>query len=267
MNEHRANGTDDELQREIDAALGDFTLTDLVDLEAGKAPRSQTEESPIRRGTVVAIQGDDIFVDLGGRSEGVLNSEQFRDEPLPAVGDAVEVVIEGYDESEGLLQLSRQGAVQAATWENIEEGQVVEARVTGHNKGGLELVAGGVQAFMPVSQIERFRVEELEPYVNQKLECVVVEVDQREQRVILSRRELLERQAEEAARKLWETLEPGQTVSGVVRKIMPYGAFVDIGGTDGLLHVSDMSHGRVEDPATVVREGQQLKLLVLKLDK
>jgi len=267
MTEHRTDSVDDELQRELDAALGDMSLQDLVAAEDGQAPGGKSGDTAVRRGTVVAIQRDDIFVDLGGRSEGLLSSDQFRDEPLPAVGDTVEVVIDGYDESEGLLQLSREGAVQAATWENIEEGQVVEARVTGHNKGGLELVAGGIKAFMPVSQIERFRVEELDPYVNQKIECVVIEVDRREERVILSHRELLERQAEEAARKLWESIEPGQTVTGVVRNIMPYGAFVDLGGADGLLHVSDMSHGRVEDPSSVVQEGQQLKLMVLKADK
>ncbi|MHC4982179.1 MAG: S1 RNA-binding domain-containing protein [Planctomycetota bacterium] len=258
---------DDELKREIEDALGEMSLSDLADLEAGKAPRGRGEARNVRRGKVIAIHGDDIFVDIGGRSDGLLPAEQFREEPLPKVGETVEVTVEGYDEENGLVLLSREGAVQAAAWETLEEGQLVEARVTGYNKGGLELTVGRIPAFMPISQIELFRVEELAPYVNQKLQCLVSEINRGEGSVIVSRRELLEAQAEEARRRLWETLAEGQTVRGVVRSIMPYGVFVDIGGVDGLLHVSDMSHGRVEDPAGVVREGQELEVMVLKVDR
>jgi small subunit ribosomal protein S1 len=260
---------DDELEREIQEALGDMSLSDLVDLEAGSKPRGggKGKGKGVRQGKVVAINGDDIFMDVGGRSEGLLPADQFRDEPLPKVGDIVEVTIVGYDGENGLVLLSRQGAVQAATWETLEEGQIVEARVTGHNKGGLELTVNGIEAFMPISQIELFRVEELAPYVNQKMQCMVSEINRAEGKVILSRRDLLEVQAEEVRRKLWETLQEDQTLRGVVRSIMPYGAFVDIGGVDGLLHVRDMSHARVEDPATVVREGQELTVMVLKVDR
>ena len=262
-----AGNPDDELEREIQEALGDMSLADLVDLESGKQPGERGQDKGIRRGRVVAIHGDDIFMDVGGRSEGVLPAAQFKDEPLPKVGDIINVTIEGYDDENGLVLLSREGAVRAAAWETLEEGQLVEARVTGHNKGGLELTINSIPAFMPISQIELFHVDDLAPYDNQKLRCLVSEIKRAEGSVIVSRRELLEAEAQKAAEKLWESLAEGQTVRGVVRSIMPYGAFVDIGGIDGLLHVSDMSHGRVEDPSKVVREGQELEVMVLKVDR
>jgi len=261
---------DEDLQRELADALGDMDLEELM--AAGQAAQGAADaEAPgagegVRRGEVVAVHGDDIFVDLGGKRQGLLPAGQFEDEPLPAPGDEVEFTIEGFDGADGLLLLSRKGAVLAATWESLEEGQIVEARVTGHNTGGLELTIGGIRAFMPVSQVEMFRVEELGDYLNRKLACQVVEIDRREQNVIVSRRAVLELEAERKARELWETLAEGQVLRGVVKTIMPYGAFVDIGGADGLLHVSDMSHTRVEDPRHIVTEGQSIDVKVLKVD-
>jgi len=264
---HREQKLDATLQAELDAALGDMSIEDILDAEqADDSPGTRATGEGVRRGRVVSIQGDDVFINMGGRSEGVLPADQFSDEPLPAVGDMVEVVIDGYDASEGLLRLSRQGAVLAAAWETLTEGQVVEGRVTGHNKGGLELDVQGIRAFMPVSQIERFRVDDLTQYVNQKLRCRVSEVDRAENNVILSRRDLLDAEAEAAAKELRGTLAEGKVVAGTVRSIMPYGAFVDLGGVDGLLHVSDMSHSRVDKPEDVVHEGQEVQVMILKID-
>ncbi|MFB3890895.1 MAG: S1 RNA-binding domain-containing protein [Phycisphaerae bacterium] len=259
---------DAALQRELDEALGDMSLEDIVEAEE-KARRGPTAgKTAIRKGTVIAIQGDDIFVDMGGKSQGVLAATQFsEEEELPKEGEAIDVTIEGFDSANGLLVLSREGAVMEATWETLEEGQVVEGRVTEHNKGGLVLTINGIEAFMPISQIEMFRVDELAPYVNQKLRCVVMEVNQEDRKVIVSRREILQKEAEEAREKMFAELVEGKTVRGVVKNIMSYGAFVDIGGADGLLHVKDMSHSRVEDPREIVKEGQTLELMVLKVDK
>ncbi|HUT57542.1 MAG TPA: S1 RNA-binding domain-containing protein [Phycisphaerae bacterium] len=267
----RPDNLDAELQREIDEALGDASLEEMIEAEergrsSAAGARAGAAEG-VRRGRVVAIQGDDIFVELGGKDQGVLPASQFADEPLPAEGDEVEFTVEGYDESEGLLTLSRLGAIQAAAWETLAEGQVVEARVTGHNKGGLEVSIDGIDGFMPISQIELFRVEELKGYVDQRLRCQVTDIDRSEQNVIVSRRALLEQEAAEARERAWESVAEGQLLAGTVKKIMPYGAFVDIGGIDGLLHVADMSHSRVEDPKAVVHEGQQLQVKVLKVDR
>jgi small subunit ribosomal protein S1 len=256
---------DSSLERELDEALGEMSLESLIDLDV---PRSAPAVEGVRRGTVIAIHGDDIFVDMGGKSQGILQATQFEDEPLPKVGDLIEVTIEGYDRSEGSLTLSRKGAAVATTWARLEEGQIVEGRVTGHNKGGLELDINGIKAFMPISQIELFRVEELAPYVNQRLKCQVSEIRRDEKSIIVSRRDILKFEEEQAREKKFATIVEGQTVTGVVRTIMPYGAFVSIGdGVDGLLHIKDMSHSRLKDPKEAVKEGQKLEVMILKYDR
>lgn len=259
---------DDALQSELDAALGDMSLMDMIDAEeaATRAPARPTAAG-VKRGRVISVTPEEVFVDMGGKSTGMLPSLQFEDEPLPAVGDWVEVVIAGFDSKEGLLKLSRQGAVQAANWESMSEGMIVEGRVTGHNKGGLELVIDGIRAFMPISQVERGRVEELAPYVNTKMRCEITDVRRDERQIVVSRRNVLDREAEEEAARTFETLVEGRIVKGTVKTIMPYGAFVDIGGMDGLLHIKDLAFTRVEKMEDVVKTGQQLEVMILKIDR
>jgi small subunit ribosomal protein S1 len=260
---------DSDLQKELDAALGGASLDDLIEAESvPRKPRKPGPRSGIRKGTVIAIQGDDIFVDVGGRSEGLLPASQFgEDEPLPEIGAEVEVTIEGTDETEGLMRLSRQGAILAATWDTLKRGDVVEVRVTGDNKGGLEVIFNGIKGFMPASQIDFARIEDFTQFENEKLPAVVQEIDYQKESVVVSRRDYLEKQREEAKQKTWETLEEGQTVPGTVRTIMPYGAFVDIGGVDGLLHIKDMAFSRVEKPEDLVQVGQELEVRVLSVDR
>ncbi len=270
LNKYRPEDMDENLQRELEEALGDMSLEDI--LEAERAPRGPASTKPtgegVRLGQVISIQGDDIFVDMGGKSQGILPAHQFEDEPLPAEGDTIEVTIQGYKGDEGLLILSRKGAILAASWERLEPGLVVEGRVTGHNKGGLELSLDGIRAFMPISQVDLNRVEEEElgAYTDRKLLVEVVEVRQGDN-VVVSRRNVLQVEAEQNKAKMLEELKEGDTVDGTVRSLMPYGAFVDIGGVDGLLHVSDMSYSRVEDPASVVQVGDHVRVKVLKLDR
>ncbi len=264
---------DEELQKELDAALGDQSIMEMVE----KAEQEQASQQAttgmrvgpdgVRRGTVVAVQGDDIFVDLGGKSQGLLPASQFEDEPLPEPGAEVEFTVEGYDQSEGLVLLSRKGAVLAASWDSLEKGAIVEGRVTGLNKGGLELSVNGIKAFMPFSMIETFRVEDLTPYLNRKLKCEVMEVNRGEKRVIVSQRAVQDREAAVKAEETFETLQEGDVVEGTVKNVMPYGAFVDIGGIDGLLHVKEMSHGHVDSPKDVVHEGQNIRVAVTSIDR
>ncbi len=257
---------DARLQQEVEQALGDMSL---LDLEDASDARRQAAGEELRTGKVVSIQSEDILVDLGGKSTGVLPVKQLGDEPTPSVGDSIEVIVTGYDEEEGLLLLSRKDAIMAATWETLEVGQTVEGRVTAHNKGGLELTVDGIDAFLPISQIERLRIDsdDLPEYINRKLRCEITEIRRNEQAVVVSRRTVLDKEAEEARTTLIASLVEGKIVGGTVKTIMPYGAFVDIGGVDGLLHVSDMGHSRVDDPRKVVREGQNLELMVLKVDR
>ena len=255
---------DDDIQQQIEQALGDASIFDLLDAEERALRR--TGKQNIQKGTVVAVHNDDVFVDIGGKSQGILPAKQFEGE-IPKPGEQVEVVVEQYKPDEGLVLLSLPGAVKDADWDTLEVGQIVEGVVTGHNKGGLELKINGIRAFMPISQIEMFQVDDLHPYVNQKLKCQVIEIDKANKNLVVSRRFVLERELAEKRQKLIDELYEGKTVEGIVKNIMPYGAFVDIGGLDGLLHVRDMSHRRVDDPNEIVHPGQKLELVVLKFDK
>jgi len=258
---------DEEIEGELEAALAGISDQDLAGGEQAPA-KTQTEgEAPGKKGKIISIHGPDVFVEVpGGRSQGVLPLAQFPEGP-PKLGTEVDIHIEGYDSANGLLILTRRGAAVVADWSSIAVGQTVEARVTGVNKGGLSVEINGIRGFMPISQIDLYRVENAEPYVNQRLLCLVTEVNPHERNLIVSRRDLLEREREEKREKMWQTLAEGQVHEGVVRSVRDFGAFVDLGGVDGLLHISEMSWSRVQDAASVVQPGQPIKVVVLKVDK
>jgi small subunit ribosomal protein S1 len=258
---------DAEIEGELEAALAGISDKDLQGGEApAPAKKAALSDTGGKKGKVISVHGQDVFIQIpGGRSQGVLAVDQFP-EGAPAPGTEVDVHIEGYDESNGLLLLSRRGAAVAADWSSVTPGQTVEARVTATNKGGLEVNVNGIRGFMPISQIDLYRVENADQYVNQKLLCLVAEVNPQERNLIVSRRALLEKEREEQREKLWQELAEGQVREGVVRSVRDFGAFVDLGGADGLLHISEMSWTRVQDPASVVQPGQRIKVVVLKVD-
>jgi ribosomal protein S1 len=262
----RRSPVDDEIERELEAALAGMDAKTLHG-DVGGQRRGKPAAESRKRGRVVSVHGEDVFVDVGGRSQGVLAIAQFP-EGAPAVGQEVDVTIEGYDNADGLLILSRQGAAAVVVdWSSVAEGMIVDARVTGTNKGGLAVEVNGIRGFIPVSQIDLYRVEDTQAFVNQKLRCVITEANPVERNLVLSRRELLEREREEAREKLWQELAEGQIRMGVVRNVKEFGAFLDLGGVDGLLPVGEMSWNRIDDPATVVQIGQQLRVAVIRLDR
>jgi small subunit ribosomal protein S1 len=262
----RLKDLDAEIERELEEAMGGMTGEQLLGEPAQRRAPAAPDPQGRKKGRIISVHGADVFVDVpGGRSQGVLPAAQFP-EGVPAVGTEVEVSIEGYDHANGLLLLSRKGAAVEADWSTVAPNMTVEARVTAVNKGGLSVDVNGIRGFMPISQIDLYRVENAEQYVNQKLLCLVTEVDQEERNLVVSRRALLEREREEARTKLWAELAEGQVRSGVVRSLKDFGAFVDLGGVDGLLHVSEMSWTRVQDPGAVVQPGQTVKVVVLKID-
>jgi small subunit ribosomal protein S1 len=264
----RLRDLDAAIEQELDAALGGLSDRELY----GEAPARATGpaaagEAGQKKGKVLAIHGGDVFIDVpGGRSQGVLPLAQFPEGP-PGLGTQIEIHIEGYDQANGLLILTRKGAAVEADWASVASGMIVEARVTGTNKGGLAVDVNGIRGFMPISQIDLYRVEDTEQYVNQRLTCLVTEVSKEERNLVVSRRALLEKEREENREKLWQELAEGQIREGVVRSVRPFGAFVDLGGVDGLLHISEMSWTRVQDPNQIVQPGQGVKVVVLKLDR
>jgi small subunit ribosomal protein S1 len=259
---------DAEIEAELQEALGGVSEKDLLP-EQQKREKPAPGQRPSNRilGKVLRVHGPNVFVDLpGGRSQGVLPLMQFPDGP-PEQGTEVEVSIERYDNSEGLLILTRHGAAQDVDWSTVSNGMIVEARVTEVNKGGLSVEVNGIRGFMPMGQIDIYRVERPEEYINQRLKCQITEVSPEDRNLVVSRRALLEAEREELREKLWAQIGEGQIYEGIVRSVRPFGAFVDLGGADGLLHVSEMSWTRVADPATVVQPGQRVKVIVLKVDR
>lgn len=273
----------DQIEQELAQAMAGHDVEQLMAQQAAGAvpPPTTTGDTQARekdrpaiggnlvRGRVAAVHGDDVFVDLpgmGGKNQGVVPLMQF-DRP-PRVGSIMDFVVQGQDASQGLTMLSREGAVGRATWDQLRKGMTVEARVVATNKGGLTLeIVGGIEAFIPASQVDLHYVEDLQPFVGQKLKANVQEINHRSQRVVLNRRGYLEAQRQAQQSQLWEQLEVGQSREGTVSGITEYGVFVDLGGLDGLVHVSDISHSRVKKPADVVKPGQTVTVKVLKIDR
>lgn len=232
-----------------------------------RGPRVVRSGREHRHGKVVSVGPTDIFVEFGPKELGVCPRLGWPEDQLPKVAEDIEVVVERFESSEQLFICSRPGAVQKAEWEMLEPGQLVEARVVGVNKGGLELEVANHRAFMPASQIDTRRIEDLSVFVGEKMTCEVQKVERTGKgNIVLSRRNLLKEERAKQGEKLREELAEGQTREGVVRKLMPFGAFIDLGGVDGLLHISDMSYDRVGDPSKMLKEGQTLNVKVLKID-
>jgi ribosomal protein S1 len=235
-----------------------------------RGPRVVQAGREMRTGTVVSVGPTDVFVEFGPKDLGVVPRQQFKEEELPKVGDQFEVVVD-HREADGLLACSRPGAVQKADWELLEAGQVVDAKVVGVNKGGLELEVANHRAFMPAGQASLDHIADLSVFVGEKLTCQVMRVDRSGRgNIVLSRREVMVRERQEQAEKLKTQIQEGQVLEGTVRKIMPFGAFVDLGGVDGLVHVSDLTHDRVghgeKFVSRYVKEGERIKVQVLKVD-
>ncbi len=267
---------DKGLEAELEAAMSGFDAAAVGGSspkggQSGKAARAGEErgqEIPpgLRTGKVIGVRGKSIFVDLGGKSEGVLAVSQFEgDMPLP--GASIEVMVERFDPEEGLLLLRRKGSAIDADWETLRKGVIVEARVTKAVKGGLEVDVDGIRGFLPISQLDLSRVEDTASYINQKFKALVTEANQREKNLVVSRRELLEQERAEQRERTWASLEEGQVHEGVIRSIKGFGAFVDIGGVDGLLPIGEMSWGRVSKVDDLVKTGDNVKVKVLKIDR
>lgn len=232
---------------------------------ADKAEAAPEPKEKGKTGKIIKISKDWVFVDMGGKSEGCLPVSQIEGKEY-AVGDEIPITIERFDSNEGLLILSMRGAAISADWDTIKTGQIVEAVVAKTNKGGLEVTVNNLRGFLPVSQIEIGRVEDTAAYLGQRFKVVVTEVNSRIKNLVVSRRDFLEQERAEQRDKTLAELAEGQTREGVVRSIREFGAFVDLGGVDGLLHIGDMAWTRVQKPEDIVRIGDRVSVKVLKMD-
>ncbi|MBI5434571.1 MAG: S1 RNA-binding domain-containing protein [Planctomycetes bacterium] len=253
--------SNDPLQSEIESALDGINLQDLD--EQGRAPRAKGARGPsLWKGVVAGVSGRDVIIELGPRAQGVIALTEFETEPK--VGEVFEFTAHGQED--GLWKLSRREAKALAAWNDIEVGSLVKARVSGQNTGGLELSIGPLRAFMPASHVSLERVENLAQFIGQAFEVEVLEVDIDKKRVLVSRRSVLAKERETQRETTVGGLAVGQLIQGKVTRVEAFGAFVDLGGLEGLVHVSALSRTRVENPADVVHVGQQVKAKIMKIE-
>ncbi|PYX11375.1 MAG: 30S ribosomal protein S1 [Acidobacteria bacterium] len=233
--------------------------------------RSHTAKAAegLREGTVVSVSADSVFVDIGFKTEGVLPLSEFQNDSAVKPGDKLQVTIKGRD-PEGYYQLTRSKAARPTDWAALERAfadkTTIVGTVTGVVKGGLS-VDVGVRAFMPASRSGMRDAAELEKLVEQEIHCRIIKLDAADEDVVVDRRIVVEEEEQTVKDRRYSELKEGETVSGAVRSLTDYGAFVDIGGVDALLHVGDISWSRVNKPADVLSVGQQIDARVLKIDR
>ncbi|MBI1869876.1 MAG: 30S ribosomal protein S1 [Chlamydiae bacterium] len=230
------------------------------------------EEDKIVKGTVISIRGKDVLIDIGYKSEGTISLDEFRTSDRPKPGDVIEVYLEMKEDEDGIVVLSKQKADKVLGWERIiascKEGQTVEGRVCKKVKGGL-MVDIGMDAFLPASQIDvkPLRDISLDHYLGKVYTFKVIKINAERRNVILSRRELLEEQRKEGRTKLLEEIKVGDVRKGVIKNITDFGAFVDLTGIDGLLHITDMTWGRIGHPSEILSIGQSVQVIILDFDR
>ncbi len=231
------------------------------------------EEGNIVKGTIIRIQGNYVMVDIGSKSEGMIPIAEFArggEPPELNPGDEVEVFFEKSEDDFGSVVVSKDKADRLRVWDRIsniaEQDGTIEGRITGRVKGGLA-VDIGVKAFLPGSQIDLRPIRDLDSLIGKSFEFRILKFNKLRNNIVLSRRALLEKEREKLRGKTLEGLEEGKSLVGVVKNITDYGAFIDLGGVDGLLHITDMSWGRVGHPSEVFKVGDEVKVMVLHYDK
>src|SRR4029450_3192157 len=232
---------------------------------------TEFEEGEVVRGRVVHVGSSEVLVDVGYKSEGAIPIEEFhRHGIMPKVGEEIEVYLEAKEDSEGLIVLSKDKADKIKVWDAItqayEKGSPVEGRVVEFVRGGLS-VDVGVKAFLPGSQVDLRPVKNLATMIGHSIRARVIKLNRRRGNVVLSRRAVLEEEREEKKKHTLEVLAEGMVLTGTVKNITDYGAFIDLGGIDGLLHVTDMSWGRVGHPSEIFQVGDQVEVVVLHFDR
>jgi len=221
------------------------------------------------KGKIVDIRNDEVVVDIGYKSEGVISLTEFSDATEFDVGDIIEVLLESVDEGGGGIVLSKRKADRIRGWERIiqshKEGDTVRGRVVKKIKGGL-LVDIGVPVFLPASQVAIRRANDISEFIGKDIEARIIKIDEPRMNIVISRRKLIEEQRDELKKTLLAEIQPGQIRQGVVKNIADFGAFVDLGGIDGLLHITDMSWSRLNHPSEMLSIDDEVEVMVLRVD-
>jgi small subunit ribosomal protein S1 len=271
---------------ELDAALGG-EIGDWIANEDDRMDRvyertsSPFDANQLVHGKVLSIEGDEVLVDIGYKSEGMVSlNEWAEDEQKPQVGDTIEVLLEEIEDDFGLVLLSKRKADRQKDWDWVisryGEGDTIKGMVVRKIKGGLLVNIGesvstsgqrGVNVFLPASQVDVRRPADIGEFVGQQIECMILKIDDTRKNIVVSRRRLIEEQRAEMKRKLMSEIQEGQIRKGVVKNIADFGAFVDLGGIDGLLHITDMSWGRINHPSEMVKIDDAIEVMILNVDR
>jgi len=258
--------TPDWVIKEVYEKMEAMNMTDVIKVENGS----------IVKGTVVGVRHDEVFVDIGYKAEGVISLAELA-YPSPATaadivseGQVIEVLVLDADSADGQVKLSKVQADRITAWDKLEEalaqGQQLETKISEVVKGGLVASIFGVRGFIPASQVDLRFVEDLTPYVGQTLTVIPIEVDREKQKAVLSRKQLLAQEKEAKEKEIFAKLSVGQSITGTISRLADFGAFVNIGGVDGLIHISDLSWQRVKNPQEIVNVGDEVTVVVLKVD-
>jgi len=257
-----------ELDQHIMDALGTTNPSEMLDMIEKTV--QNFEPGAILSGKIVNHIGDDVIVEVGLKSEGTISSTEFDDPDEIRIGGNVEVLLEAVESDSGLVILSKRKADRIRGWEriieNYNEGDNIKGKVTRRIKGGL-LVDVGVPVFLPASQVDIRRPGDISQFIGQDLEAKILKIDQERRNIVISRRKLLEETRASAKSDLLSEIELGQIRTGMVKNIADFGAFIDLGGLDGLLHITDMSWGRVNHPSELLQLDQEIEVKILSIDR
>ena len=254
---------------------GDFSMEDFGAILAAheQTHRSEISENEVVKGRVIKITDQAVIIDVGFKSEGIVPLAEFKEGEVVTVapGDEVDVFVKQLENSEGYVELSRVDAERKHTWEQIEQAykqqSIITGRVTDRIKGGLRVEIGRIQAFLPGSQVDIRPVRNLDVFRNKDIEVRVLKVNKKRGNIVLSRKAVLEEQITGKKNETLKNLEEGIIVEGQVKNLTDYGAFIDLGGIDGLLHITDMSWGRLQNPHELLKIGENIQVKVLKFDR
>ena len=255
--------------QDIEATLGDIEQSDDIDIH--DIGDQIYDVNQIVTGIILRVDSEEVLVDIGYKSEGIVPLEEWSDAPeQPKVGDRCEVLLEEVEDDFGLILLSKRKADRVREWEKIiqthKEGDMVKGQVIRKIKGGL-LVNIGVNVFLPASQVDIRRPQSIDAYLGTEIECVILKIDETRRNIVVSRRKMIEDKRRIAKEELLKNIKEKEIRKGVVKNIADFGAFVDLGGIDGLLHITDMSWGRIGHPSEMVKIDDQIEVMILNVDR
>lgn len=258
----------EEIQRELEEIIGGDSLEKFE--AAFDTSVKKFDLGTILKGRILGIIGNNVILDTGYKSEGTIPLSEFDSAEDVEIGNEIEVMLEAFEDDTGLIQISKRKADRIRGWEKVvdkyKEGDVVKGKVVRKIKGGL-LVDVGIPIFLPASQIDVKPPGEIAEYIGTEVTCKILKIDEVQQNIIVSRRKLIEEERSKLKREFLDSVQVGQVVKGVVKNIADFGAFIDLGGIDGLLHITDMSWGRISHPSEMLAIGDETEVKILDIDE